>query len=153
VDYSDSIEIAASPAVAFAAIADLGAMGRRSPENTGGQWLDAATGPALGARFSGTNARDSSAWSTVAKVSVFDPPRHFAFDVTYKRFKISRWEFEIVATNSGCRVKESWRDDRNVALRRSGDRDGFRRADFTKTSIRTTLENLRRELEGPHGGE
>lgn len=51
-DYSDSIEISVPSQVAFAAIADLPAMGRRSPENTGGEWLN-ASGPAPGARFRG----------------------------------------------------------------------------------------------------
>ena len=146
-DYSDSIEIAVAPEVAFAAIADLSRMGQRSPENTGGEWLAPASGPALGAKFKGTNTHGEVTWTTTAVVSVYEPPRRFVFDVKFGFVRISRWEFVIEATESGCRVVEKWRDQRNFIIRRRGDKDGFRRSDFTKLSIRTTLENLQRELE------
>jgi hypothetical protein len=146
-DYSDSIDIAVSPDVAFAAVSDLCAMGRFSPENTGGEWMDGAKGPALGASFKGSNTRESSTWWTVAKVTSFNPPVSFAFEVTYKVFKIARWEYSIEVTPTGCRVSESWTDRRNALMRRSGDGDGFTRAEYTKDSIRTTLEQLKRELE------
>jgi hypothetical protein len=146
-DYSDSIEIAVSPDVAFAAIADLPSMGRRSPENTGGEWLNGATGPALGAKFSGTNAQGSDTWSTVARVTTFDPPHTFVFEVTYGMWRIARWGFSIERTPSGCRVTEKWKDRRNYFMRRSAKKDGFDRAEFTKSSIRTTLERLKSELE------
>jgi hypothetical protein len=146
-DYSDSIDIAVAPATAFAAVTDLCAMGRFSPENTGGEWIDGATGPALGASFKGSNTRDSSTWSTVAKVTDFQPPTSFGFEVTYKVFKIARWEYSIESTATGCRVSESWTDQRNKLMRRSGDANGFTRAEYTKVSIRTTLEQLKRELE------
>jgi hypothetical protein len=145
-DYSDAIDIAVAPQVAFSAIADLPAMGRRSPENTGGEWLN-ASGPGLGARFRGTNARDGSTWSTTARVTTFDPPSSFVFEVTYRGFRVSRWEFVVEQTSSGCRVTEKWRDRRNYFLRRSAGSDEFDRAQFTRTSIRATLEALKRELE------
>jgi hypothetical protein len=146
-DHSDSIEIAVAPERAFAAVCDLAAMGRFSPENTGGEWLEGATGPALGASFKGENARDSSSWSTVAKVATYDPPANFAFEVTFKAFKIARWEYAIIATENGCRVTETWTDRRNRLMRKTGDTDDFRRAEFTKVSIRTTLERLKKQLE------
>ena len=148
-DYSDSIEIAVAPEVAFAAIADLTAMGRRSPENTGGEWLAPARGPALGAKFKGTNTLDTKTWTTNAVVTAYEPPRRFAFQVKFGFVRISRWAFEVEATESGCRVTESWRDQRNAIVRRQGDTNDFRRSEFTKESIRTTLENLRHELEQP----
>ena len=145
-DYSDSIEISVSSQVAFVAISDLPAMGRRSPENTGGQWMN-ATGPGAGAKFRGTNARGDSAWSTTARVTTFDPPTQFVFEVTYRGLRVSRWEFVVEQTISGCRVTEKWKDRRNYFMRRSSDGDGFDRVQFTKTSIRATLEALKKELE------
>jgi hypothetical protein len=144
-DYSDSIEISVSAHVAFAAIADLPAMGHRSPENTGGQWLN-TSGPGAGAKFRGTNTRGGSTWSTNARVSTFDVPNHFVFEVTYRGFRVSKWEFVVEQTTTGCRVTEKWQDRRNYFLRRSS--DGFDRAQFTKSSIRATLEALKQELEG-----
>lgn len=147
-DYSDSIEILVEPRVAFAAVADLPAMGRRSPENTGGEWLNAASGPGPGARFRGTNAQGSSTWSTIARVTTYDPPSRFIFEVTYRGLRVSRWEFRIEPTTTGCRVTEQWKERRNYFMRGSDDRDGSKRAQFTVGSIRTTLENLKKELEG-----
>jgi len=145
-DHRDAIEIATTPERAFAAVSDLTAMGRRSPENTGGQWL--GEGPALGAKFRGTNTHGESSWSTVATVTDYEVPRFFAFEVKFKAFRISRWEFEITPTPTGCRVEERWADRRNAIMRRSPDASGDRE-EFTRESIRTTLERLKSELEAP----
>jgi hypothetical protein len=145
---ADSVEIAVAPAVAFAAVADLPSMGRRSPENTGGVWLGGAAGPALGVRFRGTNAHGKDSWATVATIIEYDPPRRFAFDVTYGKLRVSRWLFEIEEIPGGCRVTEHWTDQRGHVLRRHAAKDDYDRAEFTVESIRTTLERLKAELEG-----
>lgn len=147
--YSDSIDIECPPELAFATVSDLPGMGRLSPENTGGEWLGGATGPKLGAKLKGTNARDKDSWYTVAKVVAYDPPRRFAFDVSFRVFKLSQWVFDIEPTASGCRVTESWTDRRNAIVRKQGDADGFKRADYTRESIRTTLERLKQLCEQP----
>ena len=146
-EYSDSIDIAAPPEVAFSLLSDLAGMGRFSPENTGGDWIGGASGPRVGARFRGTNSRDDDSWWTVAKVTRCDPPRDFAFEVTWHRFRISRWEFSVDPTPTGCRVTEKWTDRRNAVIRMEGDTENFQRAEFTKTSIRTTLERLKNVCE------
>jgi hypothetical protein len=144
---SDSIDIAAPSERAFSLLSDLPGMGRLSPENTGGTWLDGATGPRVGVRFKGTNSRDDDSWSTVAKVTRCDPPKDFAFDITWHRFRISRWEFSVEPTETGCRVTETWTDRRNALIRKEGDSEDFKRAEFTVHSIRTTLESLKRLCE------
>jgi hypothetical protein len=146
--HSDAIDIAAPASVAFSALADLPSMGRRSPENTGGVWLGGASGPSLGARFRGTNSHGEESWATVATVSDFDPPRTFAFNVTYGKLKVARWVFEVVETPTGCRVSEHWTDQRGIALRRWADTQDYDRVEFTRESIRATLESLKSELEG-----
>jgi len=146
-DLSESIEIAASPERAFSVLSDLTGMGGLSPENTGGQWLDGASSARLGARFRGTNERDGDEWSTIAKVTVYEPPTSFAFEVTWQRFRISRWEYNVEATESGCRVTESWTDRRNAIMRAEGDDDNFTRVEFTKESIHATLVGLKRICE------
>lgn len=146
-EHSDSVEIAAPPAAAFAALSDLASMGARSPENTGGEWLDGAGGPALGARFRGTNTHDEDSWATVATVTVYEPPSRFGFEVKYGILKVSRWLFEIEETAGGCRVSEHWRDQRGYLLKKNAEKDPYDRVEFTRESIRTTLENLKAELE------
>lgn len=141
--YSDSIDIECPPEVAFAVIVDLPNMNRLSPENTGGEWIDGASGPKVGAKFKGTNARDKDSWYTIAKVFAYDPPRRFGFNVTYKVFKIARWEYSVDPAPGGCRITETWTDRRNALVRKQGDADGFIRSEFTKESIRQTLERLK----------
>lgn len=142
-DYSDSIEIAAAAQDVFEVISDLPAMGRLSPENTGGEWLGGATRPALGAKFKGSNARDGATWSTTARVTTFEPPSRFAFNVTYGPFRVAKWEYIIEPTLEGCRVIEGWTEQRNAFVRRADKKDGFDRAEFTKESIRSTLTALK----------
>lgn len=147
-DHVDSIAIAVPMAVAFAAVADLPSMGRRSPENTGGQWLDGASGPAVGARFRGTNERDGSSWSTEVLVTEFVPPTVFGFEVTYEGRDVSRWVYLIEPDEVGCRVSEGTTDLRDAAMRAEDDEEGFDRGAFSALSIRETLGALKAELEG-----
>jgi hypothetical protein len=147
--YSDSIDIECPPEVAFAVITDLPQMDRLSPENTGGEWIGSATGPKVGAKFKGSNTRAGDSWNTIAKVVVYDPPRRFGFNVTFKVFNIARWEYSVESAPGGCRVTETWTDRRNALVRKQGDADGFIRAEFTKDSIRTTLERLKKFCESP----
>ena len=147
--YSDSIDIECPPEAAFTAIVDLPNMNRLSPENTGGEWIGSATGPRVGAKFKGTNAREKDSWYTIAKVITYDPPHRFAFNVSFKMFNIARWEFSVEPAPGGCRVTETWTDRRNAIVRKQGDADGFVRAEYTKTSIRTTLERLKQFCEQP----
>jgi hypothetical protein len=141
--YSDSIDIESTPEKVFAIIADLPAMGRLSPENDGGEWLDGVTEARAGATFKGDNSRAGDSWSTVAKVKVFEPPKRFIFDVSWHRWPIARWEYSVEFAPGGCRVTETWTDRRNFLLRKQGGVDGFDRVAFTKDSIRQTLERLK----------
>jgi hypothetical protein len=140
--YSDCVDIETTPDKAFSVITNLPSMGRLSPENDGGQWLG-ATGPRVGAKFKGDNSRAGDKWSTIATVKVYDPPNSFVFDVSWHRLPIARWEYSIEVAPGGCRVTETWRDRRNVLIRRQGDSDGFVRSEYTKDSIRQTLEKLK----------
>jgi hypothetical protein len=141
--YSDCVDIETTPEMAFSVITDLPSMGRLSPENDGGQWLGETTGPRVGAKFRGDNSRASDKWSTIATVKVYDPPKSFIFDVSWHWLPIARWEYSVEVAPGGCRVTETWRDRRNALVRKQGDSDGFVRAEFTKDSIRQTLERLK----------
>ena len=143
----ESIDIAVSPEVVFDAISDLPSMGRYSPENTGGRWTK-GTGPALGARFKGTNAQGKKQWSTTATVVACDRPSHFAFEVTVAGLKIARWEFTIADTPEGCRVTESSTDRRSRLIKTFGKIEGIDdREAYNATSMATTLAALKEHLE------
>ncbi len=105
--------IAATPQRVYELVSDLPRMGEWSPEATGGKWLKGATGPAVGARFKGTNRKGRIRWSTLAKVVTADPGREFAFDVTAMGFAVARWGYKLEATDGGTTVTEYWDDHRS----------------------------------------
>lgn len=148
-ELSQSIDINASPADVFRTITDLPAMGRLSPENTGGKWLNGADGPAVGAKFKGTNANGSKSWTTTVTVIELTPPSAFAFEVNVGPAKVARWAYAVEATPTGSRVTESWTDRRSALSKWIGGKSSgvAHRDQFTVQSIQTTLDNLKKTLE------
>jgi hypothetical protein len=115
-DVEVSKVVAASPEQVYALIADLPGMGRFSPENTGGRWVKGTTGPAVGAKFEGTNAIGRKKWKTLATVTVADPGREFAFDVVAAGCKVAGWGFALEAADGGTKVTHFWDDHRNPVM-------------------------------------
>ena len=72
-------DVAADPDVVWGLVSDLVGMGRWSPENRGGRWIDGATGPTVGAVFRGRNRIRWRRWQTNVTVIESDPPRRLAF--------------------------------------------------------------------------
>ncbi len=110
--------IAATPERVYELVSDLPRMGEWSPENTGGTWIKGATGPAVGAKFKGSNAKGKMRWNTIATVTQADPGRAFAFDVTASGLKVAGWGFVLEATEGGTRVTQWWDDHRNPVMAR-----------------------------------
>jgi hypothetical protein len=108
--------IAADAAVVYGLISDVTRMGEWSPETTSCAWV-AGDGPAVGARFRGTNSRGPVRWVTTCTVTSADPGRRFAFSVVFGPFAISEWAYDITPTAGGCTVTERWVDRRGVAMR------------------------------------
>ncbi len=147
-----SRHMAAAPDAVFGMISDLPRMGEWSPECTGGTWSGGASGPAVGAKFKGTNTNGKKQWSTSVTVAVCDAPTSFVFDVNAVGMSIARWQYDIVADGDGCTVTESWTDKRNRVAKLFGgpasgvtDREAHNRAGMEKT-----LEGLAAAAEAPH---
>ena len=113
-------KIAASPEVVWALVSDLPRMGEWSPENNGGTWIRGATGPTPGAKFKGRNEHGSHRWSTTVKVVDAIPGERFSFRVTVGPLKVAEWSFDIEATDRGCRVTETWVDQRSEFMKKLG---------------------------------
>jgi uncharacterized protein YndB with AHSA1/START domain len=90
-------------------ISDVTRMGEWSPETTGCQWLKGATGPAVGARFSGANENAGKKWKTACKVNECEPGKSFGFGVYAGPLRLTQWSynFEPSADGSSCVVTES----------------------------------------------
>jgi hypothetical protein len=144
-------EIAAPAEQIWAMVAELSRMGEWSPENIGGKWLGGATGPALGAKFKGTNRNGRRRWSTVATVTACEPGRAFEFTVASAGWKVARWGYQIEPGSSGCRVTESWHDQRGWMIRTmgkpvSGTDHGV---EHTRSGMEATLAKLAAAAETP----
>jgi hypothetical protein len=130
--------------VLWARVSDIRRMGELSPESTGGKWLKGATGPAIGARFKGDNERGKKRWSTNGTVVECDPGRVFAFEVTAGPIKVARWTYRFERADGGCRVTETWTDQRGWLAKQlgkpvSGVAD---RTSHNRESMTATLERL-----------
>lgn len=99
-----SLRIAASPQRIYDLVTDVAGMGRLSPECTGGRWLDGATGPAVGARFKGSNKRGFVRWSTTNTVVAAEPGVVFSFETGDSG---TRWTYRFEADGDGTVVTES----------------------------------------------
>ncbi|MDP1819058.1 MAG: SRPBCC family protein [Acidimicrobiales bacterium] len=140
-----ALRIAATPERLYELVADVAGMGRLSPECTGGQWLDGATGPAVGARFKGRNKRGIARWSTTNTVVAAEPGKAFAFETKQSGM---RWSYRFDPDGDGTIVterREAWRDRpllakvfSKVALGGVEEHD-----DEMRAGMRATLERLR----------
>jgi hypothetical protein len=111
-DVSASARISAPAEVVYALVSDVTRMGEWSPENLGGRWLGRVAGPAVGARFRGSNRRGWRRWSTTCTVVVAEPGRTFAFDVAFAGIPASRWTYELRQDGDATVVTETWTDRR-----------------------------------------
>jgi uncharacterized protein YndB with AHSA1/START domain len=145
-DVRVSRAIAAPPERVWELVSDMTRMGKWSPEATGGKWLGGATGPSAGARFRGTNKAGWQRWSTTCEVVDCVPGERFTFAVTIGPVKVATWSYEIEPTDSGCRVTESWTDQRSsffagASRRVTRVQD---RAQHNRANMDRTLEALER---------
>lgn len=109
--------IDAPPEVVYDLVADVTRMGEWSPECTRGEWLNGATGPAVGARFKGSNRRGLARWSTRPRVVAAERGREFGFiapDPLGRDF--TKWTYRFEVTTSGTEVFESFEMLRDVPL-------------------------------------
>lgn len=97
----------APPAVVWRLACDIQVPAEFSSEFQGGQWLDGATGPALGARFRGRNHHEAvGTWETVSTVCEFEPGRLFGWAVGDPEVPAARWRFTLAPAGSGTLVRQ-----------------------------------------------
>ena len=105
-------DIAAPSEKVWALVTDLPRMGEWSPENAGGKWVKGATGPALGSVFQGTNKNGFRRWTTERDDRRLRAQQVFEFAVTSGPLAVATWRYEFEETDAGCRITESWVDQR-----------------------------------------
>jgi hypothetical protein len=140
--------VKAAPTVLYGMVSDLPRMGEWSPENTGGKWLGDAAGPAVGAKFRGTNRNGLLFWMTTVTVAAADAPARFTFDVDVMGVPISTWDYTFADGPDGCVVTERWTDRRPRWMKVSSVVTGVRdRTAHNRRNMQETLARLKAAAE------
>jgi uncharacterized protein YndB with AHSA1/START domain len=142
-------EIGAPAEKVWAMVSDMTRMGEWSPENEGSTWLRGATGPQPGATFSGANRNGKKRWKTVGTIVDAEPGRLLTFRIKAAAFKVAEWRYAFETTARGCRVTETWIDQRGHIAKAlgkpvSGVAD---RAAHNRGTMEQTLERLKAAAE------
>jgi uncharacterized protein YndB with AHSA1/START domain len=148
---SVTVHMDASPEKIWALISDVTQVGRYSPETFEAEWIDGATGPALGARFRGhvkRNGRGPTYWTTCT-VTACEPGREFAFGVgTPGKEPLNVWGYRLEPTaDGGTDVTESFQLANKLGLRVYWALLGWARGKTNREGMQTTLERIKAEVE------
>ncbi|WP_204004158.1 SRPBCC family protein [Virgisporangium aurantiacum] len=160
---SESVTVACPAGSAWQLVCTIERIGEFSPECAEAHWLDGATGPAVGARFDGTNRvtvdGGELVWTRTCTVTALVPGEHFAY-VVGDRFDgtaASEWAFTVLARSAEtCRITQSFRHlpDGMSGTRSQADAHPDeaaeivdRRAGQLRAGMRQTLARMRAVLE------
>ncbi|HXA72928.1 MAG TPA: SRPBCC family protein [Acidimicrobiales bacterium] len=147
---SVTVHMAASPERVWELVSDVTRIGRYSPETFEAEWIDGATGPAVGAKFRGHVKRNEKGpvyWTTCT-VSDCEPGKTFAFGVGNKPdAPLNVWRYDIVAAGDGCDVTESFTLAPTWALKLYWTCLGWARGKTNRNGMRRTLERVRDDAE------
>jgi hypothetical protein len=112
-----SIIIHAPADVVYDLVADPMRMPEWSPECIRCRWIGGARSAAVGARFRGTSRNGRRRWTTTSTVTEMRTAELFAWEVTYFRQPVARWEYRVEPDDAGVRLVESVDDRRGRLLR------------------------------------
>lgn len=102
------IYIDATPEQVWGCVSDIRLMPGLSSELERVEWLDGATGPEPGGRFSGWSTHESMGrWETVSTVVECESAQRFAWAVGDPAFPSSIWRFTLTPHGRGT-VLEQW---------------------------------------------
>jgi hypothetical protein len=130
-------------------VADLPRMGEWSRECARVEWIEGATGPAVGARFVGHNTtgpRGFIKWSRRGTVRAAERGREFAFATEEGGVEGTTWRYRFEPVDGGTRVTESYTVDKIPLWARVMDVPLNRHGDLLK-NMATTLERLKAAAE------
>ena len=146
---SVTVHMEASPEKVWDLVSDVTRIGRYSPETFEAEWLDGATGPAVGARFRGhvkRNGRGPVYWTTCS-VTASEPGRAFAFGVGPPGKPLNVWSYALEPAGGGTDVTESFHLAETPLLRLYWALFGWARGRTNRNGMRTTLERIKAEVE------
>jgi uncharacterized protein YndB with AHSA1/START domain len=113
-----SVTIETSAGVVYALVSDPLRTSEWSPECVRCRWIGDSQRAEVGARFRGTSRNGRRRWSTTSEITEMKPNEVFAWEVTYMRLPVARWEYRIAPADKGVQLVESVDDRRGALLRR-----------------------------------
>jgi uncharacterized protein YndB with AHSA1/START domain len=146
---SVTVHMAATPERIWDLLSDVTKIGRYSPETFEAEWLDGATGPAVGARFRGhvkRNGKGPTYW-TGCTVTASEPGKTFAFGVGKPGKPLNIWAYAIEPKGDGADVTESFTLTPTLPMRLYWALLGWTRGRTNRDGMRTTLERIKAEVE------
>lgn len=147
---SVTVHMAAPPEKVWDLVSDVTKIGRYSPETFEAEWLEGATGPAVGARFRGhvkRNGKGPTYWTTCT-VTACEPGRDFAFGVGAPgKRPLNVWSYHLEPSGDGTDVTESFALAPVLPLKVYWALLGWARGRTNREGMRTTLERIKAEVE------
>jgi uncharacterized protein YndB with AHSA1/START domain len=146
---SVTVHMTASPEKIWDLLSDVTKIGRYSPETFEAEWLDGATGPAVGARFRGHVKRNGigpTYWTSCSVIRSV-PGQEFTFGVGPPGKPLSVWGYTIEASGDGAEVTESFTLTPTLPLKIYWALLGWSRGRTNRNDMRTTLERIKAEVE------
>lgn len=146
---SVTVHMAAPADEIWELIADVRNTPRFSPEVFESEWLDGATGPALGATFRGHVRRNEigPVYWTTCRVTACEPGREFGFAVLAGDRPVNNWHYRLTPAGDGTDVTESYRLNQSAAMRVFWLFAGHLRGRRNLRDMRTTLERIKKVVE------
>lgn len=144
---SVTVTMAAPPERVWDLVADIRNTGKFSPETFEAEWLNGATGPALGATFRGHVKRNEigPVYWTTCRVTACEPAREFGFEVLVGDRPVNNWHYRFdPAGDGGTAVTESFRMSEGLLTTLFGIFGGQLRRRRNIRDMHTTLERIRR---------
>jgi uncharacterized protein YndB with AHSA1/START domain len=127
-------------------VSDVTRIGEFSPETFEAEWLDGATGPAVGARYRGHVKRNEKGpiYWTVCEVTECVPGEVFEFAVVMRDKPVNTWRYEFASSEGGgTDVTESFRLPDNLLTKVWRPLGGFLREDRNRRDMLRTLERVK----------
>jgi hypothetical protein len=104
---SADLLVKAPPSAVWPLVCDIALPARFSSEFDGGEWLDGATGPALGARFTGRNHHPAvGSWQTTSTICDCEPERVLGWAVGDPADPAAIWRFMLNPEAGGTRLAQ-----------------------------------------------
>jgi uncharacterized membrane protein len=148
-DAAVTVTIAAPAQQIWDLVADVRNTGKFSPEVMEAEWLDGATGPALGAKFRGHVKRNEigPVYWTTCRVTACEPGREFGFEVLLGERPVNNWHYRFAPVEGGTDVTESFRMSEGLFTTVFGLFGGQLRRRRNIRDMRKTLERIKAVVE------